>query len=162
MNGEHQKRKEYYRYQEAYFKKFDGLLDGDTTGPRWLGQRAIAQLVLDSIRYRDGREYDLLACCIMPNHVHMLVTVGRNDTPTYKAKPLFRILQSLKRYTAREANKLLKRSGTFWQDESYDHVVRDNEELERLFWYILFNPVKARLVESCEEWAWTWWKDETP
>ncbi len=66
--------------------------------------------------------------------------------------PLSSIMHSLKSYTAHEANKILKRSGTFWQSESYDHWVRDEDELERIVNYIAGNPVKAGLVEKPHEW----------
>jgi len=58
----------------------------------------------------------------MPNHVHMLTTVERSDAS------LYRILQSLKSYAARESNVLTSRSGAFWHHESFDHVVRDEAE----------------------------------
>ena len=66
--------------------------------------------------------------------------------------PLARIMHSLKGYTAGEANKVLKRSGQLWQHESYDHWVRDDEELERIVDYIAHNPVKAKLVEEPHQW----------
>ena len=141
----------------TYLERFDALLDRDSMGPLWLRQPEIAGIVKEALHYRDGIAYDLLAYCIMPNHVHLVVElVGRNDIPTYR--PLFRILQSLKRHTARTCNDLLKRRGAFWQDESYDHVIRDGNELERTIWYVLNNPVQAGLVQSCEQWPWTYVK----
>jgi putative DNA methylase len=68
--------------------------------------------------------------------------------------PLTGIMHSLKSYTAHEANKRLGRSGQFWQHESYDHWVRDEEELERIVDYINQNPVKAGLVSRAHEWFW--------
>jgi REP-associated tyrosine transposase len=50
---------------------------------------------------------------------------------------------------------MLSISGTFWQDESYHHCVRDEDELARIFDYIELNPVKARLCASREEWKWS-------
>ncbi|MAU00364.1 MAG: hypothetical protein CL608_24750 [Anaerolineaceae bacterium] len=61
-------------------------------------------------------------------------------------------MHSLKRYTAVEANKVLGRQGQFWQHESYDHIVRDEAELQRIRQYVLNNPVKAGLVDSAEQW----------
>ena len=67
-----------------------------------------------------------------------------------------RFLQTLKGYTARQANLLLKRTGQpFWQSESYDHWVRNEEEGRRIKAYIENNPVKAGLVESAEEYRWS-------
>jgi type I restriction enzyme R subunit len=63
-----------------------------------------------------------------------------------------RIMHSIKRYTARECNRRLGRAGRFWQEESYDHCVRDDGELERIIHYVENNPVKAGLVESAVLW----------
>jgi REP element-mobilizing transposase RayT len=67
-------------------------------------------------------------------------------------------MQSLKWYTAKECNKILNCTGQFWQHESYDHVVRNEEELNRIIEYILNNPVKAGLVETHEDWKWNYCK----
>jgi REP element-mobilizing transposase RayT len=144
---------EWHAHQAAYFERYDACLDESSVGPRWLADEQVARVVTEALRYRDGAEYDLLAYCVMPNHVHMVhSTVGRNGIPTYI------MLQSLKRHTARKANIILRRSGTFWQDESYDHVIRNGEELEQTVWYVLNNPVKAGLASSWEQWQWTYMK----
>ncbi len=83
----------------------------------------------------------------MANHVHLLALP--------RVAPS-RFLQTLKGYTARQANLLLKRTGQpFWQSESYDHWVRNEEEGRRIKAYIESNPVKAGLVESAEEYRWS-------
>lgn len=70
-------------------------------------------------------------------------------------------MQSLKGYTAHEANKILNRTGQFWEEESYDHEVRNDEELDRIVKYVLNNPVKAGLVKDWREWQWSWLREET-
>jgi putative transposase len=67
-------------------------------------------------------------------------------------------MQSLKRHTARQANILLGRKGAFWQDESYDRVIRDHDEYIRIVHYVLENPVKARLVSKWDDWKGTYCK----
>ena len=67
-------------------------------------------------------------------------------------------MQSIKGYTARKANKVLGRSGSFWEHESYDRWARDAEELQRMVLYIANNPVKAGLVESWRDWPWSYCK----
>jgi putative DNA methylase len=64
-------------------------------------------------------------------------------------------MHSLKSYSAHEANRVLARSGPFWQHESYDHWVRDETELERIVEYIAANPVKAGLAKQAHEWRWS-------
>jgi putative transposase len=77
---------------------------------------------------------------------------GRSSTSSYIVT---KILQNLKAFTAREANKNLNRSGAFWQKESYDHIVRNYEELNRIINYVVMNPVKAELVDNREKWKWS-------
>jgi putative transposase len=80
----------------------------------------------------------------MPNHVHVLIQ---------PKIPPSRLLQSLKGATARECNRLLGRIGEpFWQGESYDHWVRNDDELARISRYIERNPVKANLATTPQDW----------
>ena len=65
-------------------------------------------------------------------------------------------MKNIKSYSAREANKILGRRGSFWQAESYDHIVRDEDELERIIKYVIYNPVKAGLVDRWEDWKHTY------
>src|SRR5262245_32244431 len=65
------------------------------------------------------------------------------------------IMQSLKGYTAHEANKILNRNGEFWEGESYDHVVKDDAEYARVVNYVVNNPVKAGLVKIWQDWKWS-------
>ncbi len=60
-----------------------------------------------------------------------------------------------------KANKILNRKGAFWQHESYDHVVRDGNELERIINYVLHNPVRAGLVSSRDQWKWSYERNST-
>ncbi len=127
----------------------DRYLDEARSGPTWLQRDEIAHLVLCSIRYAEDRLqfYTLHAWAIMSNHVHLLVMP--HVLPA-------RFLQSVKGYAAREANRLLQRTGEpFWQSESYDRWIRDGQELERVRQYIESNPVRAGLVASPEQYRWS-------
>jgi len=145
-----------YLEQRRLFGMWDLALDAAQRGPFWLRDPRIADLVAESLRYRDGRVYDLGAFCVMPNHVHVVYTPLPKPDGTYHA--MSAIMHSLKRYTARQANIYLERKGSFWQHESYDHVVRDEAELRRIVAYVLNNPVKAGLVQRWEEWKWAYCK----
>jgi putative transposase len=112
----------------------DRYLDEARVGPTWLKREEIAAVVQESIHYAaDQLSYcSLHAYVIMANHVHVLVTPLVSPS---------KLLQSVKGYSAREANKLLDRTGeTFWQTESYDHWIRDETEFERVRRYIENNP----------------------
>jgi len=69
---------------------------------------------------------------------------------------LVSIMQSLKGNTARKCNLALGRCGTFWEHESFDHVVRNQEEWGRIVDYVLNNPVKAGLVKNWQDWKWSY------
>lgn len=147
--------------QRKIFQKYERHLDYGERGPLWLQRPEIAEIVSEAIHYRDKREYELYAYCIMPNHVHLVFKhIIQENTGEENRYPISDILMSLKRFTARECNKMLDRSGSFWQDESFDRVIRDAEELERTIAYTLNNPVKADLVDYWEEWPYSYCKPD--
>lgn len=146
-----------YEEQKRQFGRFDAELDKAESGPKWLGLPEIADIVAEAMHYRDGEVFDLDVFTIMPNHIHAVFAPLEKEDGSYHA--LQTIMHSLKRFTARAANKVLKREGSFWQRESYDHVVRSRREWERIVAYVINNPVKAGLVENWEHWPWTYLKD---
>jgi putative transposase len=128
------------------FVAMDRLLDTARFGPIHIKRREVAVMVRSSIQYC-GKGCDLHVWVIMPNHVHLLFTPHTNVSS---------VLCSLKGYSARQANRFLGCTGQpFWQDESYDHLVRGGEEFRRIERYIVNNPVKAGLVKSVEEFPWS-------
>ena len=129
------------------FLTMDRLLDNAGNGPMYLRRPDIAAMIVQAIRYRDPGHYQLHHFVVMPNHVHMLVT---------PCVPVPRLMQSLKRFTAREANRILGLTGKpFWEEESYDRLVRDGEEFARISRYIAMNPVQAGLAAEPEQYAWS-------
>jgi REP element-mobilizing transposase RayT len=126
----------------------DRYLDSARSGPTFLKQDAIAQAVVDSLfKGAELGHYELGSFAIMANHVHVLLLPLISPS---------KLLQSLKGFTAREANKLLGRTGEqFWRRESYDHWVRDETEWNRIARYIERNPVKAGLGAQMEDYFWS-------
>jgi REP element-mobilizing transposase RayT len=138
------------------FVAMDRLLDGSTTGPRYLSLPEIASLIVTALHDGESklRHYRLHSFVVMPNHIHLLVTSFVDAR---------RWLGSLKGSTARRANVLLGLSGTpFWQDESYDHLVRSDEEFARIRGYIENNPVSAGLAREPGEFAWSSARSQFP
>jgi REP element-mobilizing transposase RayT len=166
--------RELYTQRKRHIARFDEFLNRALDGPKWLGNDRIARIVADSLHYWDGKRYELFCYCIMPNHVHLVIGVGQLEKLSNEGASLRRvgqhnnlsrgalslILFSIKRYTAREANKILERTGAFWQHESYDHTVRDGNELSRIIRYVKENPMKARLVNDWKAWKWLYVKKE--
>ena len=129
------------------FVAFDRLLDAHATGPVWLRRPEIATLLISALRR--GREwgfFELDSWVIMPNHVHMLV---------YPNAPVSRIVGSLKRFTAREANRVLGRDGSFWSKDYFDRSIRDRDHAQRVQRYIENNPVKAGLSATPDPWPYS-------
>ena len=154
ITDHHERAERTYLEQRRLFGEWDAELHVTNQGPFWLSDARIAQLVADSLHYRDGQVYRLTAFCIMPNHLHLVIVPLPKEDGVLHSLPA--IMHSLKRYTARQANLLLGREGAFWQQESYDHVVRDEPEARRIIEYVLSNPVKAGLAQSWEDWPWNY------
>jgi len=134
------------RLRAAYFERCDRELDKQLNGPFWLKDDRIAQIVYDSLLYNHGKEYDLWSFSIMPNHVHTVLTLKNDSLPLYK------ILQNHKRFTAMQSNQILNRRGYFWDHETYDHLVKTDDELFNIVNYILNNSVKAGFVKDWRDW----------
>jgi REP element-mobilizing transposase RayT len=130
------------------FVAMDRLLDNARTGPLYLRRADIATVVVEAIHYREREQhYQLHSYVVMPNHVHLLVT---------PLAEVSKVMQSLKRFTAREGNRILGLTGkAFWQDESYDRLVRDKMEFQRIADYIEMNPVKCGIAAAPEEFPWS-------
>ncbi len=131
------------------FVAMDRLLDHARTGPLYLARPEIATIVVEAILFgQNPLGHDSLhAFVVMPNHVHLLIT---------SLVPVPKLLQSLKGTTARRANQTLRVTGkVFWQEESYDHLVRDETEFRRIQAYIEENPVRAGLAQRPEDYRWS-------
>ena len=106
-------------------------------------------MVVEAIHFgeRGLHRYLLHAFVVMANHVHLLISPH---------VPLPALIKSLKSLTARRANQMLVRTGSpFWQEESYDHCVRNDREFERIRAYIEENPVRAGLAGEAAEFRWS-------
>ncbi|MGA9779800.1 MAG: REP-associated tyrosine transposase [Limisphaerales bacterium] len=123
--------------------KIESYLDAGH-GKCHLRQPEIAALVQKNLLHFDGSRYRLLAWVVMPNHVHSLIEIFQT--------PLAEILHGWKSYTGKAANRLLKRTGDFWQAEYFDRFIRDEEHFRKAVRYIENNPVKAGLVKTAEGW----------
>jgi putative transposase len=130
------------------FASYDRILDKAQSGPLWLRDFRIAKTVFSVLNAGQQRKmFALHAHVIMANHVHVLISPH---------SPLAQITQQIKGASAREANLILGRTGSrFWQDESFDHWIRNPEEWQRVRAYIERNPVVAGLVHKPEDWPWS-------
>jgi REP element-mobilizing transposase RayT len=125
-------------------KQLESMLDAGH-GACWLADPACAEVVEQALFHGDGERYRLLAWCVMPNHVHVLIELHERQT-------LARIVNSWKSFSAKKINSILGRNGAVWQRESSDRYIRDDAHLAAVIRYIEGNPVKAGLVASPEQW----------
>ncbi|MEE9429781.1 MAG: transposase [Melioribacteraceae bacterium] len=111
------------------------------------------KIVKNELHKNDAKDYKLICYCIMPNHVHLIFYLLE------KSRSVSKFMQAIKRVSAYYANLELGKKGSFWQAESFDHIVRDEDELEKLIEYTLMNPVKAGLVEDWKSWKHSYLSD---
>jgi putative transposase len=107
-----------------YSDRVDKYLDAGH-GECWLKEPALADLMAGALRFHQSQRFNLLAWVVMPNHVHAVVRPLSGWT-------LSKILQSWKGFSAHEPNRILNRVGqAFWQTESFDHLIRNDEDCYR-------------------------------
>jgi putative transposase len=128
--------------EQDYHKRFSGAIE------RWLDagygscllrNPACAAAVSETIHYFDEQRL-LVSSVVMQNHAHALFI----QNPAFLLK---KILSSWKAFSTRTINKLLGRSGTLWQRDYFDRLVRDEQHFRNCVRYVRRNPEKARLVK---------------
>jgi|GEM_PF-464963 len=130
------------KIDKLFSNKIEKYLDAGY-GSCVLNNDEIAAIVSDSLNYFDKERYDIYSWCVMPNHVHVVFRTLQNNK-------LEDILHSWKSFTAHEINRIHDSKGKIWQREYYDHLVRNQDEFERINKYVLDNPIKACL----QNWKW--------
>jgi len=106
-----------------------------------------------ALQHFDGQRYRLIAWCIMPNHVHILMKTFA---------PIARIVQGWKSVTARwalarneERGLGIPDSKRLWMRDYWDRYIRNDGHFESVVLYIHQNPVNAGLCERAEDWPWS-------
>jgi putative transposase len=138
------------------FARFDGWIYR-SPAVKWLENPEVAQIVRDAFLHFAGTRYDLIAYVVMPSHFHWVFHprvewFETNQKEGDRRSSRECIMQSVKGFTARRCNQVLGLAGPFWQDESWDHVVRGDVELEKIVRYVEENPAKAKLINFPEDW----------
>ncbi len=145
--------------RKQHFLQYEKFLNSDVTKLHYLKDDQIAEIIVSSLHYWDKKSLELICFCIMSNHVHVVMRL-LDQEEAFSSIYLHKVLQSIKQYSAKKANKILGKSGQFWQRESYDYQVRDREELFRIISYVLDNPIKSGLCESRDQWKWSYIKSD--
>jgi len=120
-----------------FSKKIEECLDAGM-GSCLLKEDAASKIIENALRHFDGERYELRAWSVMPNHVHVVFTPKASHE-------LKEILHSWKSFTAHELNKLTGKTGQVWLNETYDHIIRNDEELWQTIDYVESNALRAGL-----------------
>lgn len=130
------------------FASIERILDS-VSGADWLTAPDVATVVWNNLDWLRGRGWLIYAAVLMSNHIHLLM---RNEDG--RTQHLLEDLAQFKNYTARKANEVLSRDGTFWSREDFDHWIHNREKFEGTVRYIANNSVKAGLVDHWSNWKW--------
>lgn len=131
-----------YRFDRKFNRKLNAYLDG-CHGSCVLRESKVRAPLLARFEDVDCLIGDYV---IMPNHVHVLMT-------PVKGESLEDALRKVKGASARGMNQVLNRSGKVWKKHSFDHIVRNEEQLENYQEYIVSNPKGAGLSEGEYDWG---------
>ena len=119
-------------FHETFSRQYLDNLDKGL-GACVLKQSRLSKIVADNLLYFNGDRYHIGDFVVMPNHVHLLVgLLGGTD--------LLKQCSAWKRFTAGKINKVLEKTGRFWQEESFDHLVRSPKQFHAIQQYIRKNP----------------------
>jgi putative transposase len=130
--------------EREYHQRFSGAIE------RWLDaghgacllrRHDCAKVVAETLRHFEGVRVVMISFVVMPNHVHAVFV----QNPEF---PLEKLIRSWKGFAARQINKLLGRSGNFWQRDYFDRLVRDEKHFANCVRYVRRNPEKARLSKD--------------
>ncbi len=127
-------------FYERFGARLDEWLDAGA-GSCVLARPECAQIVVEALRFFEGQRYELHAFCVMPNHVHVLVRLHENET-------LPAVVHSWKRHSALEINKRIGQSGSLWQEEYFDRLVRSQEHYDFLKQVHRDEPGESRIVRQ--------------
>lgn len=143
---------QYNLTRKKYMKAYDNLLAvACKNTPVDLLKAENLTITREALLFWENRKLKNCAYSIMPNHIHWVFELLEKDAEGSLVY-LQDILQSVKRFTARQINKQEGRIGTLWQKESFDTTIRDEKHMYNAIEYTLNNPVNAGLVQNRESW----------
>jgi REP element-mobilizing transposase RayT len=128
---------------------------------RWELPHSARDITLSSCCHDHRSKYELYVAVVMPDHVHLILT-PLVDQNSREITSLIDIMRNIKGASARAINRSLGRSGTVWQEESFDHVLRSSESLDEKVGYVLHNPVRGGLVSDWRDYRWAWRRPDLP
>lgn len=147
-------KEEYYSVRRKYLKAYDDLLNAEQNPIVNLSKPENTKALIQTLKFWEGKKLNNFAFTIMSNHIHWVFEVLEKDNggnPIY----LQDLMQSIKRFSANQINKLENRKGSLWQKESFDTTIRNERHLHNAIKYTLNNPIVAGLVSDWKLWPGT-------
>src|SRR5262249_3360835 len=140
-------------FSREMFRRVEHWIDQGMGSCAMSNTRA-AESVAQAMHHFDGDRYELGAYVVMPNHVHVVVRPTQPEVHSLEA-----ILGSWKQFASGKINAIRGTKGSLWQDEAFDRIIRDGDQLYRVLQYIGRNPKKAGLdPKSCPLWVRPEWE----
>ena len=110
---------------------------------------SVAKALIEALFWTERQNILFLgAFVVMPDHYHAVMVLAGN-------KSLSQIMRSIGSHTAREANRIAGSRGQIWQRGYYDRAIRKTEDINSIFEYIHYNPVRQGLVQVADEWPYS-------
>lgn len=113
-------------------------------------------VTLEACHFWHGNKLRCYGACVMPDHVHLLLQPLPIQHGQKGVHSLAEILHSIKSFTSHEVNKVMKRSGPVWQDESFDRLIRSESDLHKTWDYIWNNPQRLGLAGPLDAYRYFW------
>ena len=165
--------KSYKRRKQVHLKNFDYgshehvffITICTAAKQHYFADPKISKIIIAELEHRwTNQEIKLFCYCIMPDHLHLLISLNENyirKEGAFGERTLQDWVSAFKRYTARTVGQRLEIK-PLWQSNFYDHVVRREESLVEICSYILNNPVRIGLVSRWEEYPYSRVVDDLP
>ena len=123
-------------------------------------------VVLQAVKFHDNNKYELHACAVMETHVHIVLqplsAQARTPVPQETQSSVYslaQIMHSIKSYSSKRVKPILKVKEGVWVAETFDRIIRSDEDYDETMNYVIYNPVKAGLVGTTEEYRWVYVRD---
>ena len=113
-----------------------------------------ADIITRAFHYYDGKLYNLLAYCVMPNHVHLLIQPLEQESGCFSR--ISETVKRIKSYTSKQIKALNHCESAVWRADYFDRYIRDEKDMYNVVTYILNNPLKAGLAEEQTEWPYSY------
>ena len=136
-----------------YFKPYDTAFLTHVTYNRIPILIEHFDLLWESVNnYKKQIDYDLIAWVVMPDHFHMLLSINN-----YSISELIKKIKLS--FSSNYRKSMGMRKGRVWQYRFWDHIIRDQNDLNKHVDYIHYNPIKHGLVNNPQSWKFSSFKE---